>query len=251
MYKIPANTLFIGQNLIYVPECHSTNSLLSELNDSSQLPEGSVVITDSQTAGRGQRGNTWEAEPGMNITFSLLLRPVFLQAKDQFQLNMAISLAIVDALRKFVSNGIKLKWPNDIYINDFKIGGILIENQLKGSALSSSIVGIGLNINQQQFSSPIASSLYHFTGIAHDLNHVFQDIVAFLEAEYLDLRAGKSMILKERYINALYRFNENHHYESEGENFQGLISDIDEQGRLCIETQGRSRVFSFKEVKFL
>ncbi|HWA34794.1 MAG TPA: biotin--[acetyl-CoA-carboxylase] ligase, partial [Cyclobacteriaceae bacterium] len=98
-----------------MPECHSTNSLLNDLNNQSDLAEGTVVITDNQTAGRGQRGNTWEAAPGLNLTFSILLKPRFLNAKDQFRLNMAISMAIAEALLKMSITQVKLKWPNDIF----------------------------------------------------------------------------------------------------------------------------------------
>ena len=251
MYKIPANTLFMGQKLIYVPECHSTNTLLNELNDSSPLPEGAVVITDNQTAGRGQRGNLWEAEKSKNLTFSMLLKPSFLAAKDQFHLNMAVSLAVISALKIYTSAFIKLKWPNDIFIDNKKIGGILIENQLKGMSLSDSIVGIGLNINQENFSFPGASSIYNFSQVFNDLNEVFQKLIGSLEAEYLDLRAGNSTHLKERYMNSLYKFNELNRFESQGRDFSGSIRDIDENGRLCVETLGGMRVFSFKEVKFL
>jgi BirA family transcriptional regulator, biotin operon repressor / biotin---[acetyl-CoA-carboxylase] ligase len=250
LYKIPANTLFTGQKLIYVPECHSTNSLLNELNDSSQMPEGTVLITDSQTAGRGQRGNKWEAEPGKNLTFSVLLRPGFLEAKDQFRLNMAVSLAIVGSLMPYVPT-IKLKWPNDIFVGDNKIGGILIENQLQGMSLSSSVIGIGLNINQENFSSENAASICSISGIVNDLNTVFQRLIECLEGEYLDLRTGKSSKLKTRYLNSLYKFNESQRFESMGESFSGSIFDVDANGRLCVETMGESRVFSFKEVKFL
>lgn len=241
----------MGQKLIYVPECHSTNTLLNELNDSSPLPEGAVVITDNQTAGRGQRGNLWEAEKGKNLTFSFLLKPSFLAAKDQFRLNMTISLAVISALKLYTSSQIKLKWPNDVFINNEKIGGILIENQLRGAMLSDSVVGIGLNINQENFSSAGASSLFNFSRKVNDLNAVFQKLIGFLEAEYLDLRAGTSNQLKERYMNSLYKFNELNRFESKGEDFSGSIRDIDENGRLCLETVAGMRVFSFKEVKFL
>ncbi|CAN5460744.1 biotin--[acetyl-CoA-carboxylase] ligase [soil metagenome] len=251
MYKIPANTLFMGQKLIYVPECHSTNSLLNDLNDSSALPEGTVLITDRQTAGRGQRGNSWEAAPGQNLTFSILLRPGFLELKDQFKLNMSISLAVVEALRFIGSANVKLKWPNDIFIENKKVGGILIENQVQGPKLACSIAGIGLNINQQSFLTPDATSVYIFTGIESNLNSVFQGLIESLEGEYLDLRGKNSASLKRRYLKCLYKFNDSHQFESEGEKFTGVIHDIDDNGRLCVESDGVNRTFSFKEVRFL
>lgn len=251
MYKIPAKTLFIGQKLIYVPECRSTNSLLNELNDQSQLPEGTVLITNRQIAGRGQRGNSWEAEPGMNLTFSILLRPRFLEAKDQFQLNMAVSMAIADALKSITAQPIKLKWPNDIMIGDKKIGGILIESQLQGPSLSCSIVGIGVNINQEKFSYPGASSLYNCTGSSANLDDLLQSLLETMEYAYLDLRTGKAAALKQRYLTSLYKFNEPHRFESSGVKFTGSIHDVDENGRLCVKSGETRRVFSFKEVEFL
>ena len=251
MYKIPANTLFTAQKLIYVPECHSTNSLLTELNGQTELPEGTVVITNRQTAGRGQRGNSWDTEPGKNLTCSILLRPRFMQAKDQFQLNMAVSLAAATALNSHIADIVKLKWPNDIFVGNKKIGGILIESQLQGNSLFSSIVGIGLNVNQERFDHPNAMSLFNIAGSAFDLNATFQKLMEYLEAEYLDLRAGNTLSLKQRYLDTLYKFGESQDFEAQGKNFTGYINDVDEQGKLCVESGGVTQRFSFKEVRFL
>lgn len=251
MYKIPANTLFIGQKLIYVPECHSTNSLLSELNDRQELPEGTVLITNHQTSGRGQRGNSWEAEQGMNLTFSILLRPKFLEPKDQFRLSMAVSIAIAESLQACLPQPIKLKWPNDILVDGKKIGGILIENQLQSALLSCTIVGVGINVNQERFSNPGAASIHNLSGVFYELDELFHRLLEMLEAEYLDLRTGKTDGLKNRYLDALYKFKEPHHFESGGENFMGSIDDVDENGRLCVVSEGKTRIFSFQELKFL
>ena len=251
MYKIPAKTLFMGQKLIYVPECHSTNSLLNDLNDQQELPEGTVLITNHQTAGRGQRGNVWEAVPGMNLTFSILLRPGFLEPKDQFQLNMVVSIAIADGLASMIPKGIKLKWPNDILANGKKIGGVLIESQLQSGLHSCSIVGLGINVNQRQFSFPGAASMSNITGVVYDLDELFQRLLELLEGEYLNLRTGGINTLKQRYLGYLFKFKEPHHFESNGENFVGTIHDVDEHGKLCMVSDGKARSFSFKEVKFL
>jgi BirA family biotin operon repressor/biotin-[acetyl-CoA-carboxylase] ligase len=240
----------MGQKLIYVPECHSTNSLLNELNDKSPVPEGTILITHHQTAGRGQRGSRWEAEPGMNLTFSVLFRPSFLQPKDQFQLNMAVSLAVKSALQPMLTSPVKLKWPNDVFVDEKKVGGILIESQLQGTSLAATIVGIGININQQKFSAPRAASLAEFTGTFHDLNTIFQVLIESLELEYLNLRAHPVAGLKDRYLASLYKFREIHQFEAGGENLTGTICDVDESGRLFIETSGIARAYSFKEVKF-
>ena len=251
MYKIPAKTLFMGQKLIYVPECHSTNSLLNDLNDQQELPEGTVLITDHQSAGRGQRGNTWESMPGMNLTFSILLRPGFLEPKDQFRLNMMVSIAIVDCLGSIIPYGIKLKWPNDILVTGKKMGGILIESQLQRGSHSCSVVGLGLNVNQRHFSYPDAASMNAITDVVYDLDELFQRLLESLEGEYLNLRTGGIKTLKQRYLNYLFRFKEPHHFQSNGENFEGTINDVDENGKLCMVSEGKTRSFSFKEVKFL
>ncbi len=154
LYKIPANTNFIGKKFIYLPSCHSTNDIAAELLP--HLDEGTVVIAAHQTNGRGQRGNSWEAEAGANLTFSIVLKPNFLPASQQFYFNMAVALGIIRGLRYFFegnrsnssdkSDQLKLKWSNDIYFQDFKLGGVLIENTIESTNLKNSVVGIGINM---------------------------------------------------------------------------------------------------------
>ena len=129
-----------------------------------ELPHATVVSTYNQTAGRGQRGNSWESEPHKNLTFSVLLKPQHIIAREQFYISEIVSVAIVNTLRKYIiDQPIAIKWPNDIYVNDDKICGILIENTLSGYSISQSIAGIGININQQTFLSnaPNPISLIH------------------------------------------------------------------------------------------
>ncbi len=251
MYKIPANTLFVGQNLIFVPECHSTNSLLNDLNNQSDLAEGTVVITDKQTAGRGQRGNSWEAAPGLNLTFSVLLKPRFVGAKDQFRLNMAISIAIATAIEKISITPVKLKWPNDIFLHGKKMGGILIENQIQGTSISAAVAGIGLNVNQRDFSISTATSMALASGSDHDLGAVFRLLLECIETEYLALKNGNVSLLKQKYLASLFKFREQHHFEASGQKFTGVIQDVDEDGKLCVETNGSTHKFAFKELTFV
>jgi BirA family biotin operon repressor/biotin-[acetyl-CoA-carboxylase] ligase len=251
LYKIPANTLFIGQKLIYVPECHSTNTLLNELNEKSELPEGSLLITDNQTAGRGQRGNSWQAEAGKNLTFSILLKPKFLEPRLQFQLNMMVSLSLAEAISSLTSLVIKLKWPNDLFAGDKKVGGILIESQLQGSTLFSSIIGIGLNVNQERFDHPGAASLASITHQTHDLETVLDRALEILEHTYLELRSGRLHGIKRRYLDSLYRYYHPHRFFSNGKEFSGIIRDVDENGKLCVETGEGVRTFAFKEIGFV
>ena len=232
MYKILANTLFIGKKLIFMPECHSTNSQALELCQQSHVPEGTLVITDRQTAGRGQRGNTWESHPGMNLTFSVILKPTFLAIKDQFLLSMITSLAIRDYLAAMCSDPVFIKWPNDILVKQFKICGTLIENQLMGEQFSYAVIGIGLNVNQQLFNIPMATSLSLIVGKDFDLQDVLDGLLSHLESRYLQLRQGRAQHLREDYLKHLYRFNEHYTFQSGDDQFEGKILGIDEQGRL-------------------
>lgn len=250
MYKIPANTLFTGKNLVFVPECPSTNTLAFELSQQSPVIEGTVVITDVQTAGKGQRGNTWEAEPYKNLTFSLILKPHFLAVNKQFYLNVVICLALKDYLQERTSATVYIKWPNDVLVHEKKISGILIENQLQGTLISNSIVGIGFNMNQKQFSSPVATSLALVTGNDFDPGEELSAILGFIERRYLQLRQGEYQHLMDQYLAALYRRHKKAMFSSNGEIFEGEIENLDESGKLRIKTQVGIRAFGLKEVRF-
>lgn len=250
MYKIPAKTLFTGQKLIYVPECHSTNSSLAELLDRTDLPEGTVLITDHQTHGRGQRGNTWLSGQGENLTFSILLRPKFLEVRDQFRLSMAVALGIAEGLAVFVPSGLAVKWPNDILIEGKKVCGILIENQSQGTQLSVSIVGIGINVNQREQPVPTAGSLVQWVGSTLDLDAVFQQLVIAIEARYLQLRTGGHAVIQGDYHRQLYRIGVPQSFEADGVAFDGVIVGVDELGRLKVQVGEEKRRYGLKEVKF-
>jgi BirA family biotin operon repressor/biotin-[acetyl-CoA-carboxylase] ligase len=250
LYKIPANTLFTGQKLVFVPECHSTNTTLMTM--SSQLEEGAVLITANQTAGRGQRGNTWEVEPGANLTFSLLLKPRFLQATDQFSLTMVISLAVTDALKELEEELLfQIKWPNDILGNGKKICGILIENTIGQSAIHQCIAGMGININQGSFSISKATSLSILSGKKYDLNMALNKVLEKIEKRYLQLRNGKSADLKNDYMGRLFGKDEAHAYLFKENEVQGIIRGVEDSGKLLIEVLGEMQVLNNKEISYL
>ncbi|HET9054181.1 MAG TPA: biotin--[acetyl-CoA-carboxylase] ligase, partial [Cyclobacteriaceae bacterium] len=210
--------------------------------------EGTVVITDNQTAGRGQRGNTWESEPGLNLTFSVILKPVFLHPKDQFMLNMAVSLGLYDYLTVQTA-GVKIKWPNDMMLGNKKTCGILIENQVNGRQIQSSVAGIGLNVNQKRFSLSTPTSLTLATGRAFVLNDVLTELLQWMEARYLQLRAG--IDLRMEYIAALYGRGEKRKFKTGDEIFEGVISGVDAVGLLEVEVNSGKRYFELKQVQFL
>ena len=252
MYKIPANTLFMGHSVVFMPECHSTNDEASRLIDtSSHVLEGTVVITNNQTSGRGQRGNTWVSEPGRNLTFSLLIKPTFLNAQDQFLLNKAFSLGLYDYLSQVLKGTVKIKWPNDMVVNNQKVCGILIENQIQGQNIQHSIVGIGLNVNQESFSLPTATSMKVLEGKDFVLNDSLNELLGHLERRYLQLRSGNLEELNSDYLSALYWLGETHLFRKVDEIFEGRITGIDSFGKLKVNVDGTTEYFELKQIQFL
>ena len=245
------NTLFIGQQLYYLPECESTNSEAQQLLIKNKATEGCTVITSEQTKGRGQRGNIWEAEPGKNITLSVILSPVFLPVRQQFYLNMAVSLAVLDLLREQGASDAQVKWPNDLYVKDKKLGGILIENTINSYNLQHSIVGIGLNINQLNFDVSTATSLAAVTGTSINLEHVTKQLLELFEKRYLELRGGKHAKLKYEYLQALYRYQEEHMFVVDGKRTTGSIIGVNEDGKLGVNIEGELQFFGFKEISYI
>ncbi|MBC5993063.1 biotin--[acetyl-CoA-carboxylase] ligase [Pontibacter cellulosilyticus] len=245
------NTLFMGQQLYFLPACPSTNSEAQQLLIKNEATEGCAVVTAHQTAGRGQRGNTWEAEPGKNITLSVILKPKFLAIKHQFYLNMAVSLGVLDLLRELGLKNAQVKWPNDLFFEDKKLGGILIENALNSLTLQHSIVGIGLNVNQLAFGYTTATSLAKVLGYTLDLEQVTNRLLELLEKRYLELRNDKTAKLKYEYLQALYRYQEQHTYRVDNRPVMGQILGVDEEGRLAVEIEGELRYFGFKEIAFV
>jgi len=251
MYKIPDKTLLIGKKIISLPESESTNTLMVSMSQHRLLDEGTVIVTDNQTRGRGQAGHTWVSEPAANLTFSVLLNPFFLEPSNQFFLNMAVGLAICQAISDSVPNKVWLKWPNDVIIQDKKVSGILIENQIQGQVLSQSVIGIGVNVNQTHFAWPHATSLKVLTGKDEDKFKIFETILVRLEAYYNLLKAKRFDTLKKEYYTVLYWKDERHQFEVKGKKIEGIITGLDEVGRLVVLAQGKTSHYNFKEIRFL
>lgn len=249
------STLFVGQNLIKLSAVDSTNNFLKNLvSNSEPLAEGTVIMAEDQYAGRGQQENIWHAEPGKNLTFSVLLRPTFLPLNKQFLLNMVVSIAINKVLSRYVTTGISIKWPNDIYYKDKKLGGILIENTLMGSAIKTAVIGIGLNVNQQLFADELrqkATSIAQILQEDVNLDGLLSEICAELESQYLQLRAGHDTVLKQTYVDKLYKLNQPAAYRQNGEVFEGTIIGVNDLGLLCLEIEGQMAEYNFKEIEFL
>lgn len=251
MYKIPASTLFLGKNLIFVPECHSTNTLAQQLSQQASFPDGSVVITDNQTAGRGQRGNSWETTAGQNFTLSILLKPSFLTPNQQFYLNMVVALGVFYYLRQRTDAPVSIKWPNDVLADQKKICGILIENTIQGSIIQHTIAGVGLNINQQAFSSDKATSLKNITGNDYVLANELDVLLLEIEKKYLQLRQGAAQELTAEYHQQLFGYNDERMFRADGSLFSGTIKGVDSIGRLKVDTASGERLFNLKEIEFV
>jgi BirA family transcriptional regulator, biotin operon repressor / biotin---[acetyl-CoA-carboxylase] ligase len=247
--------LFVGQNLIILKEVDSTNNFLKNtLSNSKPLPEGTVIMAESQFAGRGQQQNRWHSDPGKNLTFSILLNPSFLAISDQFDLTRAVSLGVYDALKPLLGNNLKIKWPNDIYYNDMKLGGMLIENTVQGNQIKQSIIGIGLNINQESFDPivPNPVSVKQILQQDYDLRKLLSDICGNIEAYYLNLKAGKIDFVRKSYLSRLYWLNENKRFRTSAGDFDGKIKNVLDNGILIIENSFETELmFNFKEIEFL
>lgn len=223
------------------------------LSKSEPLAEGTVIMADDQFAGRGQQGNRWLSAAGLNLTFSIYLKPNFLDASKQFFLNMAVSIGISNGLSVFVKKGIKIKWPNDLYFNTRKVGGVLIENTLSGATIKSSIIGIGINVNQRQFHAEHlnnASSLSQILQQDVDLISLLNEICHAIEVQYLLLRSGTITHLHQEYLENLYQFGKLAMYKKGDRFFEGTIINVSPSGQLLMQTEGGERAFNFKEIEF-
>jgi len=240
-------------NIIRVETVASTNSYLKELAHHRVLEEGTVIVTRNQTEGRGQRGNTWESEAGKNIACSILLCPSFVPIQRFFLLSEAISLGVKETLDAY-TDGITVKWPNDIYHQERKIAGILIENEITGNKYSLSVAGIGININQERFLSdaPNPVSLKQITGKDHDTEALSKELVRNIFYRYEQLKAGNTETLIRMYHDALYRKIGFHHYEDSGGIFNAHIVRVSDDGFLHLITdREEERSYEFKSVRFI
>ena len=240
---------------IKVSQTASTNTYLSRL--AATLPGGTVIYTPCQTAGRGQKGNSWESEDGKNLTFSLLLKRPPLKARDQFYLSEASALAVVEALTALAGDGFTVKWPNDVYWQDKKICGMLLENSLDGSDIATCIVGIGLNVNQERFVSdaPNPVSLFNITGQEHDLESLLKRVCSRIEqlVNTLDDATAREQ-LHRQYMAALYRNDGQQHLweDAAGHRFMASVAGIAPDGTLTLQHEdGTRHDYLFKEVKHI
>src|ERR1035437_432254 len=214
----------IGNTIVRLKLTDSTNNYANSQIREKELVEGTVFLAYEQTSGRGQLKNTWESEPGKNLLFSIVLYPGFIEIRRQFMLSKVVTLGIYQAIHKYVDD-LKIKWPNDIYSGNLKLGGILIENSIMSGALKSSVIGIGLNVNQSIFNSnaPNPVSLQTLTNQHNDCEKILTEVLSGIDDYYALLRSGEEDKIDKEFISVLYRLNERHSYRAEKEVFEGEI----------------------------
>jgi BirA family biotin operon repressor/biotin-[acetyl-CoA-carboxylase] ligase len=227
---------------------YATNHLIRE-----SWQEGTVVIADDQSKGKGQMQNIWESEKGKNLLVSIVLYPSFIAVRHQFQISKVIALGVYDVVSLFVEN-VTIKWPNDIYVVDRKIAGILIENAIIGDEFSYSVAGVGLNVNQQDFVSdaPNPVSLFQLRGIEFDREEILLLLLQSVNKWYGLLKEKNFFAIDEAYINLLYRFGTEATFQDKDGIYTGKIIGVNPIGQLMIEKgPGQIREYSFKEVGYL
>lgn len=246
-------TLFTGKIVVRFNETTSTNEEASLSMKTTNVIEGTAFLTDSQTNGKGQRGRVWESVSNQNVLVSYVYYPTFLHVEQQFNLIMAVSLAVKDLLDKYLMDKATIKWPNDIYINDLKISGILIESAMKGDFMSSSIIGIGININQRKFNSEYinATSVSLETGKGCNIEMFFQELNRHLEYRYLMLKSNSTKIRAD-YLKAMYKRNSLMKFNISDKIVEKKVVGIDEIGQLKLQGKdGLTHAYAMHQVKMI
>lgn len=233
------NTLFIGRRIIRLQSVGSTNNFAASL-PLSDAPEGTVVIANEQTDGRGQLNRTWHTEPGLNLTATVVLRPGSLSLNDVFILNKAVAIAVANTLNCFLEKAnIAIKWPNDIYVNNQKMAGILTENTLRGSQFVSCLAGIGINVNQMTFpvdaGNPV--SMIQVLGKLTEIETVLSEMCKQLEVQYLKIKQGALEQVNLGYDELLWKRNQWLEFETSQGKLAGKILHVNSRGELIIQTE--------------
>jgi BirA family transcriptional regulator, biotin operon repressor / biotin---[acetyl-CoA-carboxylase] ligase len=247
-------TLFTGQSIIELEEVDSTNNYAFKLLANEAIYEGTLIIANKQTSGKGQRGNEWLSEAGKNLTCSYIMNPKFLPPEKGFYITIITALAVNKVLRDLKIPSL-IKWPNDIITENGykKICGILTESIIKRNSIETVVIGIGLNVNQKEFSLSDCSSIILETNQETDLKDIIPQLSQYLEFYYLRLKSGNYEYLLEEYYKHLLGLNEYRTFINlEEERFQGIIRGINEYGSLLIETnQNEILSFGLKEIQFV
>ena len=234
----------IGNKIVRLDSVDSTNNFAANLLREGKIGHGTVILADEQTAGRGQRGASWHSQGGMNLIFSVFVEHDNLSVDEQAHITHWVSLSVNDLLRAHDIASF-IKWPNDLLVEDEKIGGILIENQLSGASIRSSIIGVGLNVNQRFFDQLRATSMRLCTHIHYDIQEIGFGLI-----EALNKRMAQFGKLQSEYHQSLWKINECVHFYRNGVSEQGILLGTDATGRLRMLIGGEERTFDLKEISF-
>lgn len=245
----------IGNEILQLKEIDSTNRFFMDWLTREKPEEGTLLITDFQTAGKGMDGAKWESEFGQNLTFSFVLYPAFLAPDAQFYLNKTISLGLTDLVQELLPsrNDIRIKWPNDIYIGDHKVAGTLIQNGIKGNIFDFAVIGIGLNVNQVSFTGESTNpvSLKMVSGYEYDLQEVLGNILEKLQFRYDQLKSGQKQAIDAEYLAKFYRFKEMAGFIYKEKSIKAKITGVNRYGQLILEIPGDKIIeCDLKEIKF-
>jgi len=228
-------------DIIYLDKVDSTNTYAKKLLNELKAGEGTVVWAREQYAGCGLGENTWHSRAGMNLTFSLILEPLFIQPDNLFCLNKAVALAVFNTIRTELSGDIQasIKWPNDIYAGDRKIAGILIEHTILGTSIKHSVIGVGINLNQVDFPAdlPNPASLKQITGLNHDSEKFLENVCRSIDKEYSRLNRGEFKSINDDYNSSLFGCGCDLEFIAGSCSFTGRIKGVDDLGRLLVMTQ--------------
>lgn len=241
----------IGQKIIHLDSVDSTNNYAAILLSEGRIGHGTVILADEQTNGRGQRGAKWSSAAGVNLLFSLVLLPDNLSVSDQCVLTEITSIALIEFLRKFGISA-KVKWPNDILVNGEKIAGVLIENQLKGNNIGSSIIGIGLNVNQRVVDLPrVTSIVNHIDTPFLNLTETLLSFLASFDSCWKNYQLHGKSHIREIYLKELYQLNERAFYADQDGEFEGVINGVNEAGLLQVIKRDEVKTYDIKEISFI
>ena len=243
----------IGEPFITLSAVDSTNNYAMARIGEGPVEEGTTWFAWQQTSGKGQRGKSWQSEPGENVMLSVVLKPLMLKPSDQFMLSAMVALSVLDLIRNHTSQTSKIKWSNDLYIGDKKAAGILIENVIRGNDWHYAIVGIGLNVNQVRFPENVPNpvSLTQVTGTRYDVLEVAKELCGFLAQRYKELSPAHFSSLLSEYAASLYHLGEEQLFEASHGIFKARIGGVEKDGKLRLKKDGQWSAVDFGEVSFL
>jgi BirA family transcriptional regulator, biotin operon repressor / biotin---[acetyl-CoA-carboxylase] ligase len=250
--KVKPNTQIIGQNLVYFTRVDSTNKLAAELFRNNLAENGAVVVSDYQTAGKGQREKEWESNPYENLMFSIGLNSVTYFSHNPFLLNKCITLALCNYMKDILPNTqVKIKWPNDIFVDNRKISGILVENTFIGQQLAYSIIGIGINVNQpfEHYQHINATSIFEKKGYAQDRLEIFEDILEEIDANIIDLMNGETNTINEAFNKNLLGYQTTNSFLINNEEVLAQIIGCDSDGHLILNQNNEQKAYLHGTIK--